>query len=197
VPTHPNDQGFLQGDTKVSPDGELDVAPRAGLGWQITAPTNTTIGLGVDGRLQPATQDDGYREGMVDTIQHSNDTRRESEGSFAYGRFTPGPVAVIPYLRLEQRLFEKLVLAVEYGMPYNSAEFEAGYDRWGKEEEYKTYSWSGFGQRWAGEILWQLDDDVDGDPIAIGIGVAQETYDGDDFSWETLGGWVGVSVGWH
>jgi len=159
TPVHSDDSGFLTGRTITNLDGDKtwDVAPKAGLLASI-GDDNLRFNIGADIRYNPLSHKDDYHEGLYDWRQQVSDTRPPSQGSFVFTQLTPDYFTYIPFVGVERKLSERLCLGFEVGFPYMQWEVRSGHDRWGRWETVQRDSWSGFGMRYTGNVLFKINE---------------------------------------
>jgi len=147
---HPDDSGFLNGETTTDVSSALDLGFRFGLHY---TQYYRKLGLkaGLDARFNLYTSGGGYRTGIYDTEQQSSDTRPPGSGSFVYTKLQCGYFTPIPFLGLQYR-GSRWLLELDAGLPYGHFKAESGHDRFGDWEKVQRETWTGWGQWYQARI---------------------------------------------
>lgn len=193
TPVHPDDSGFLTGQTTTNLEGDkerdfaLKVGGDIGVGYNADS-ADVRFRFGGDIRYNPLSGSD-FREGLYDTKQQVSDVRPPGSGSFVFTQLNPDAITLIPRIGIETTLFEKLDFGVEVGFPYMEWAIKSGHDRWGRWQTVQKDSWKGFGKRYAGKIGWRLENGL------IFLSVFKESYKpdfaGEDAEIEDVGIFIG------
>lgn len=148
TPVHPDDAGFLSGDTSVGIEEDEWKNPNfvPWVGWNVKAGTENLQAVGGFAlRLNTASLNEEYQEGYHGVAPQSSDTRG-GHGSFNYTRVEISPVTLEPDVGVRCQ-YEDIWAEFRVGFPYTRFKSESGWDRWGKWQKYQGENWDGFGQR--------------------------------------------------
>lgn len=157
---HPDDSGFLTGETTADLKGEKKVAGALTVGLVgLIGDDDLKLKIGGDLRYNFLSHEDDYHEGLYDWRQQVSDTRPPSQGSFVFSQLIPDHFTYIPFVGVETKLSESLLLGIEMGFPYMEWEVRSGHDRWARWETIQRDSWRGFGRRYTGSILYKISED--------------------------------------
>lgn len=173
---HPDDSGFLFGDTTTDVRTGIDFPIRLGLRW-LTGTPETKLVLGSDIRFNTFTNMGAYETGIYDFAQQSSDRRPTESGSFVFSHLRMPAITPIFSVGVRQQL-GRCGLEVAYGLPYSSMRAESGHDRFGRWQVMQSETWSGWGQWLFGRMVWRIDKE---DEIDFGISVFAEEYQGVEF----------------
>jgi len=190
TPVHPEDAGFLRGQTTTDLISEFVALPKAGL-IGFLGDESLRLTASIDLRLNRFS-DPGYKEGLYDRKKQVSDIRPPFSGSFVYTQIVPGYFTYIPSVGIEGNI-DWLMLGFELGFPYTNWEVESGHDRWGKWEKVQSDSWSGFGRRYTGTVGAQVDESV----ILFLSGFYEQyqpTFLGESAKFDIIGGFGGVML---
>ncbi|MBN2142510.1 hypothetical protein JW711_04220 [Candidatus Woesearchaeota archaeon] len=170
IPVHPDDGGFLYGDTMTRDCKGFDFTPKLGLEVGVGG-SKATVVAGADARFHLAWINNNYHDGIYDVRKQSSDTRSDNSSAYVYSMIRPGPFSVTPYAGLELSLSSGLAFRVEVGLPYSSFKATSGHDRFGEWSPAKEDSWSGFGK--AARLGFRIGDWSDNGVFTITIGVEE------------------------
>lgn len=187
TPVHPDDAGFLTGETRADVDSGYDIAPKLGLGASLGG-ENLRLIVGGDVRYNPGatTSDDDsdaynftweYGDGIYQRKQQASDTRSMDSGSFVFTSFDPEGVTYVPSVGIEATFFKKIRLGIEAGLPYSRFKVRSGHDRFRRWQTVQKDSWTGYGESFGASIGCIDDNPSDAKRSSISLSVRQERYE--------------------
>ena len=156
TPVHPDDAGFLTGETSTNVAGSgLEIVPRCGIRQPILNLEGIIkLKVGADCKFNLMGQ--AENGGIYDVRQQVSDIRPADQGSFVFTWVKPYILTLNPLVELEITPFENknLKFGLEYGNTYTGFEVLSGHDRWGYWDPVQRESWSGHGHSFGIKFNW-------------------------------------------
>ncbi len=167
VPVHPEDAGFLSGDTDVKAGDRFLLASFTGGYAERLETKKFAVKLGADAEL-----DLNKYVFCQDYTQQASDHRAKSHGSFVYDRIDPEFFSLIPFIGLHTQIGD-FNPYIEYGVPIRTFERSWGHYRWNHEEKEGSESDSVTGKKMRIGLDGRLKDTSE----KWGLEFSKENYD--------------------
>lgn len=171
VPVHPQDAGFLSGDTPVELGSDWELAVT--IGGELEYPLTDILSLkgGLEGRLNCSSNK--YRGGYYEVKKQISDTRPGDNASFCFAQLYEFPLSFVPSASINLD-FEKFGISLGAEFPYTKYTAKSGWDRFGEWETANKEKWTGFSRALVGKLYF-------GDKNAkFAIGFRDEKVDMED-----------------
>lgn len=204
TPVHPDDSGFLSGETATEPDSYelnpfrldcINLAPNVGLLGSVGSENLRFVG-GLLARWNLLHYWDGYQQGLYSVKQQVSDVRSSGSGSFVFTQVRPDLFTFIPSVGIIGKS-EKLTMELDMGFPYMGWEVRSGHDRWAKWETVQYDSWRDFGIRYTGTLGFNPNGN---DNTKFFISIFYEEYRpefaGEEAKISGIGGFLGFIAKW-